>query len=485
MACFRKYQSGVTLIELILVLGLISLITVIDFERKNLELKQAQAKIVGNLLATYNGAVRAWLSANVGAPDAVKIGSQWLKHTSCGGESTIAYLPCNFPDATPESPISFGKLSLASTLKTTGAAPDQVSSITTRSSAFILGENEIRSDLAGISAMVAASTSGGFSNPSGLTTDATYRSDPRTAVITMVARNNGFDDAWLRTDGSNQMHSNITFNPSKSEILRQINNLSRIQSFPGMNLFIGNKGGSGTGAQVVVDADQDILGDLHVSRVIKADGNIESRKTIKASENIEAAKDMVAQHFYDADNRSFYVDPASKTHLNELLIKGKSTFEDTVTLNKVVARGSPCPEVGAMARTDAGAVLSCQAGRWSDISSQLSMQAPRLIFSGSDAQSWVTTYLPEAPATAKYVQLQYEFTIAYPDGAPNSTIYSRAGYAFPEYIVTAGRSAGERDSGGGAGQVIVPFNPDSKTMQLRVNQLFGGGFYRVYAIGFL
>jgi hypothetical protein len=113
------------------------------------------------------------------------------------------------------------------------------------------------------------------------------------------------------------------------------------------------------------------------------------------------------------------------------------------------------------------------------------MQAPRLIFSGSSAVGWTTVSLVDAPAGSQYVQLQYLFEIAYPDGAPNSVIFGRANTFSPEYFVTAGRAAGSRDSAGGGGQVFLPFNTPSNTIQLRVNQLFGGGWYRVYVVGYM
>lgn len=68
MIFVKKRQQGVTLIELLLVIAIISFMTLLDFEKKKTELDHAQAKIVGNHLATFNNAARAWLASNVGSP---------------------------------------------------------------------------------------------------------------------------------------------------------------------------------------------------------------------------------------------------------------------------------------------------------------------------------------------------------------------------------------------------------------------------------
>ncbi|WOF81500.1 hypothetical protein P5704_026750 (plasmid) [Pseudomonas sp. FeN3W] len=400
-------QRGVTLIELILVIGLISFMTILDFEKQNIELEQSQAKKLGTQLTTYNNAARAWLASHVGEPSAERKGSLWLKDTSCGGPNSISYLPCDFPDATETSPIPYGKISLTSTIKTSGSPPNQVTEVITTTSPLTLTGDLVRSDLAGIAAVVAASSQVSTQGALGLTTDSTYKSDPKTAIITMRVRNNGFDDPWLRTDGSNQMHSNIAFDPSKPDGLRQVNNLSRIQNVIGKTLFIGSPGGSSQGADVVIDADQEIYGQLIVRKgltalstikakgsistdssisalgsissgsTITAKGSIKSDKSISAGEsitadkNVVAKKDMYANRFYDAKNNSFYIEPSGLSFMSSLNIKstlqvnGKAYFDDTVTLNKIVTQNASCSETGAMARNASGEILSCNKGKWS------------------------------------------------------------------------------------------------------------------------
>ena len=183
-------------------------------------------------------------------------------------------------------------------------------------------------------------------------------------------------------------------------------------------------------------------------------------------------------------NKSIYT--GGQVRGGEVRSDGRTYVGEYLQLGGVATEGTGCAPNGLVGRNAAGLTLSCQSGRWSKVGGRsLRMQAPRLIFSGSSAVGWTTVSLVDAPAGSQYVQLQYLFEIAYPDGAPNSVIFGRANTFSPEYVVTAGRAAGSRDSAGGGGQVFLPFNTPSNTIQLRVNQLFGGGWYRVYVVGYM
>ena len=61
----KKSQKGVTLVELILVIGIISFISVIDMEKKRNELEQKQARILGIQLMEYNNAAVAGQTTSV------------------------------------------------------------------------------------------------------------------------------------------------------------------------------------------------------------------------------------------------------------------------------------------------------------------------------------------------------------------------------------------------------------------------------------
>lgn len=370
-----KKQRGVTLIELILVIGLISFMTVLSFAEKQAEMDNRQAVATGALLAQYNNAIRSWVSDNPNAASVTRSGSAWLKPTSCGGSSAVEYLSCNFPDATPANPIKFGRLSIASVITATGSSPNRVVRVVTETSPFTLS-NGLRADLSGLAAISAAASVVQGSTPvSG--TEGSFRSNPLTAAVTMVASNNASTDAWLRTDGSNTMNNNLRFKPESSEGMRQIENVSRLQNIALQTLYLGPAGGSTSAAKIVVDADQDVLGTmlvrnnrnaavgLEVSRGnlkiaagnadvsgsimagaevkavtnimaganMVAKGFIRAEESISSGDSITAAQNMNAKRFIDADNNNFYLDPSQDSTLNNLNALGSISAKGDIASN--------------------------------------------------------------------------------------------------------------------------------------------------------
>lgn len=388
----KKSQKGVTLVELILVIGIISFISVIDMEKKRNELEQKQARILGIQLMEYNNAARAWLASNVGATNSHKTGSLWLKHKSCGGPNDVSYLDCDFPEATKTSPLPIGLISLDTSITTSGTEPNQITEIRTITSPYSLTGGDIRSDLAGVASLIGAASNYSGNNATSLTADSSFSSSPESGVITMTVRNNGFDDPWLRTDGSNLMNSNLKFNDKKSESKREIHNSSRIQNIVGQALKIGNLDGGELGYSVVVDAKLEVLGgllvnksakfnstmevsgDLYARQDLKVTTNISAGGGIFATKDIETKSNMIADRFIDSDNNLFYVDPSKTTNLstlnlkNELQVDGIATLNDSLVLNKIVSKGANCSPNGSLARDLKGKALSCQSGRWDGIS---------------------------------------------------------------------------------------------------------------------
>ncbi|MDT8925067.1 shufflon system plasmid conjugative transfer pilus tip adhesin PilV [Pseudomonas taiwanensis] len=384
-----KNCRGFTLLEMILVIGLMAVVTTLKFFDVSAEMEQAQARATGSLLFTYNNAVRSWVSKNPGAVAAVHSGTKWLKLPACGGSSSIAYLPCDFPDANAATPIKFGNLSLSSTVATSGSSPNQVTTVTTLTSSFQV-EGKQRSDLSGLAAITAASGSSAATTPVLMATDGKYSSSPLTSVITMVASSNAPTDAWLRTDGSNTMDNNINFNPANDANHRQLLGVSRIQSLAAQAFYIGANGGALLGQAVVVDADQNLLGSLTVQNVA-GDANaitVARGDVTLNSGNLDVKNGYVnAAIFYDANNSSYYVDPSSSTVLNALNVKGNTTlaitavkgtlsvdgalsaggrasFEEYISLSRVSADGADCSPNGLVSRDADGKLLSCQSGKW-------------------------------------------------------------------------------------------------------------------------
>jgi prepilin-type N-terminal cleavage/methylation domain-containing protein len=299
----RSRQKGFTLIEMILVIGLMSVATMITFYEKRLDMEQTQARATGVKLYEYNNAVRAWVSQNVGAPNGLKpVGTAWLKSNTCPtpGGSPIAYLPCNFPDMTPASPVRFGQVAVQSDVVTTGAVPNQVTTVTTKTlSGFSVlngSTTTLRTDLAGLAAVVAAAGGVNSISPMLASTDGSVTSDPALGTITLEASNNGAADAWLRTDGSNTMNSNITYKATNPANLRELTNVSRVQSLTSEILYLGGVGSLAAGQSVVVAANQSVNGVLTVDNLLSnPTGVAVTRGDISALQGrVTASTDVVA-----------------------------------------------------------------------------------------------------------------------------------------------------------------------------------------------
>lgn len=344
-----KSQRGVTLIELIMVVGLMMFITILTFLEKQVDLEQARARIVGGLIFQYNNAVRSALARDLATISAgTYTGSNWLKSNTCpgtGGSQPVGseLLPCDFPDATAINPIPFGSIVLSTNVVITGTAPNLKFTATTSSSAFKIqdtdGSVRTRADLSGLAVLTAASAMnsgyqsavGGGLSPYSATTDARYSADAITGKMTFVASNNAYNDTWLRTDGSNQMHAALQFD-STNPANRAIIGASSIQNLAGQAIRIGNGSGlsSVTTSGVIVGSSAEVLGDFRIRNTLVVDGNasvagnISTPGTITASGqissagNVSAGGGVIGQWFSDANDGNYYVDPNGGSQLNSV-----------------------------------------------------------------------------------------------------------------------------------------------------------------------
>lgn len=411
-------QNGYTLIELIMVIGLVSGMTLLSMLERSRNMEIDQARITGGVLFEYNNAVRGWLSNNIGSVNFSQSGTAWLKSTTCpGGLSTVAYLPCDFESASNSNPIKFGRLVISSNITTTGSTPNKVTTVTTTTSPFKLSNGDLRSDLAGVAAMVAAAGSIRNLTPVMMATDGKFGSDPETGVITIIASNNGADDAWLRTDGSNTMNANLTFSQNKPEDLRQIKNVSRLQSLISEALYLGQDGGAINAQNVVVDANQKILGkllvtnvlgsptaidaesgdivtrngDIRASKNIIAGGSITSEQNISARDDVIAGRDMYAQRYYDSDDALFFLDPNKVSELNSLHTASRIKTDEFLDIGGIVTEGVSCDSAGLIAKDTSGGFMSCISGFWKSVG------GVRVILADKGAGGGTYSYSSERP----------------------------------------------------------------------------------------
>lgn len=387
-------QRGVTLIELMLVVGLMSVTTLLSFYDKQLSLEQAKARQVGGYIFQYNNAVRSALAQGVVTSTTVVYGTDWLKNDTCGGVLSVdaEFLPCDFPSATTADPIRFGSLSWSTAINVSGTTPNRKTVATTVTSPFMvsdhLGASKIRADLAGLASLsAAAALTSGFTSSNGFTpftatTDSSYKSDPLRAIITVVASNTANHDVWLRTDGGNKMNASLAFDgvdPSNRMIL----GASRIQNFAGQTLHLGSGGGltSATSSGVVIDNSAEVLGDftiqksvvvnksLTVDKDIYAKGNVISDNDVNAKGNLHANGSVVGQLFLDSNDNSYYVDPSETSninslHANNIVSTGTIKAQEYIELGGIAYEGKDCAPNGVIGRNLEGKTLSCQSGHW-------------------------------------------------------------------------------------------------------------------------
>lgn len=335
----KNRQRGATLLELILVLGLVAMGTLLAFYSKQADLEQARARQMGGFLYQYNNAVRSYLAKNIDlATPANRIGTSWLKNTSCGGTLAVGqeFLPCDFPEGTVASPLPFGNLSLTTQIAASGATPERKITATTTTSPFQLsskGSMTTRSDLAGLSALSAAAAlmtgyqkSGTGVSPYTATTDSNYRADPLTGRITMTAGNNASSDVWLRTDGGNKMHASLAFDSSNTGN-RQILGASLIQNFAGELFTIGaptangkrlSSASSTVGSGVIVESDMEVVGRLLVDRSADIAGDLNVRSNATITNNATVGGQVVTQLIVDANDSRFTLDPNNHSKLNSI-----------------------------------------------------------------------------------------------------------------------------------------------------------------------
>ena len=379
-----KKQSGFTLLELMLVIGLISAMSIVQFQEKTLEIEQMQSRQLGMDLFQYNAAVQQYLahisgSTNPSLYTGVKTGINWLKDATCGGSNTTAYLPCNFLQVSGDT-TSVGHLTFNTTI--TYSSTNGFIARTVMSQFTPNGKS--RGDLSGLAALVASGAYAVRNQPSPPMQQAgsvLYCPDitmspalsslclTQKDQIIMFARNLSIEDQWLRVDHGNVMQNSLEFKtgnitPSSladlaliDSIPRQIRNVARIYNLENAgsntgsdNLYIGKKYGEMAKTMstlindsVIIDADQEILGKLVARTTIEAkeavtvtDGNLYAKDSPNGN-NSSLAGNVIADH--DIHSKGNLIsDNDSTIAKNSYVGKGLSVGQDAI-INRYLSVG--------------------------------------------------------------------------------------------------------------------------------------------------
>lgn len=306
----RIQQAGFTLLELVLVIGLIAIMAVTELQNKTIEFEQMKAKKLGMELFRYNNAVQRIVAKNSANPAfaGVYTGVNWLKADTCGGpaENDYGYLPCSFLSYTNDT-TSVGNLGFTTTITYTDE--DGMVARTVMDQYVVNGQS--MNDLSGLAALVAAGAYVVKDQPmTPINEDGTVvfcldGAPPaldqvcggESDQIVMFARNVAPGNTWLRTDHGNLMSHTIEYGAAGAvptldsdlalidRSMRQIRNVARIYNVDaqeGSNaLILGSRIGADVRTtatflndSVIIDADQEIMGELLVLENITTQGDI-------------------------------------------------------------------------------------------------------------------------------------------------------------------------------------------------------------------
>ena len=331
----KKKEDGFTLLELLLVIGITTTMSVVSFQDKMLETEQAQARRLGMEVFQYNSAVQNYLAHSSGLPNPASLqgtytGVNWLKSSACGGTADKEWLSCNFL-AHSNGKTSFGRLGFTTEIKYDPAAGLTGRTVMTK---LTLGsDKQERADLAGLAELVASGAYAVSEDGKAVTAqDSAVAYCPDTAgtspinavcqgdkgAIVMLSRNLSAADRWLRVDHGNVMQNVLEFrtgDPTPASqtdiqaidsVSRQIRNVARIYNLgsgnsngESDNLYLGKKHGDAAKAMVtlpnnavVVDADQEVLGKLVVAASIDARGDISTKGNLRSDGDASIGKNM-------------------------------------------------------------------------------------------------------------------------------------------------------------------------------------------------
>lgn len=315
-------NKGITLLEMMLVLGLGSLITLSQVQQSTTTVEQERTRSMAKEITSYSNAVLSHISYYSGLVtesynpvelNGKREGTPWLKSqiecSSATGSATKTFLPCSFLEYNNDK-FGFSNLKPKTYLKTIFDVDTErpvIEAITVLSIPTASGDKpwtkngETTLGLSGLTALLvnssqARSASGVDSiTEATICIDGTTRSDicASSAIpdgvnvkdkIVIKSTNSSNSDIYLRTDGGNTMTFDIQFEESLPYNNREIRNVSRIVPTSINGLILGNAGNIGSDIpvpnMVIVDADLDAYGDIVAQKTLQVKGESFFENTI-------------------------------------------------------------------------------------------------------------------------------------------------------------------------------------------------------------
>lgn len=335
-----KNQSGFSLIEVILVLGILSIVYTLFIQSQAKDSEKFMAQQIGVKLHEYQTGARRFASMNAANPDYLntdsnRVGSSWLKladecavlddQDAATGE--VGLIACDFPDIAMN-----GRLNTAFNSKITKEdedSPLRIKTIVDMTTTEPNGEVTSIIDGSALSVAALAANGGSFATSLSLSGQTVSSVEPymssssnkiiycpigfeegmldpecefdgntRTGAFIMITEAYPQTDSWVRTDGGNTMNNTLSFNEETPDEFREIKNVNRLYNITGKILKLGNAG--------VFDADIDewtpSLGDgVVIDTDVKYIGNILVDGDIETLGEIYAEGDIITEGFLYAN----------------------------------------------------------------------------------------------------------------------------------------------------------------------------------------
>lgn len=180
------------------------------------------AKVAGKDSAQIAESLRSFISRNPTAATATYSDLNFLRNVTCTvpGTATEDYYPCDFKQTIGvgtlrNSPYAINLTNLGATIE----AELVIGPITVNGSA--------RPDLSGEMALAINTADVKFFAPESQSTFLEVENDIATATLTVTTTTAASTDAWLRTDGSNTMNADLTFDSAlASRSIVDVNNIT-------------------------------------------------------------------------------------------------------------------------------------------------------------------------------------------------------------------------------------------------------------------
>lgn len=343
-----KNQSGFSLLEVVLVLGLMSIVYTLFIQSQATDSENFRAQQIGIKLHEYQTATRRFATLNAANPDILnqntnEVGSGWLKlQNECvvpagleNSSGEVGLIPCEFPDTaingllntTFASEISKGDKNTPLRIKTvidmtTNDAEGNIEGVLNDAALSIAalaangGSFSSALSIAGqqtttVEPYMSSSSSTIIYCPIGFTNvmlndECEVDGDLRNGVFVMITEAHPQTDIWVRNDGGNTMNNTLRFNENTPSEFREIANVNRIYNLTGEILKLGNSGVFDSdiddwtptlGDGVVIDTDAKFVGNILVDGDIEtlgeiyAEGDIISEGFLYANEGISTLGD--------------------------------------------------------------------------------------------------------------------------------------------------------------------------------------------------